>query len=338
MATRINRYLESVSAFDNLEINLIHSSNKPLRNSIGELTDLIESIQQHGLLQPILVRPFGDKFEVIAGNRRLEACRRLKHRKIKSFVIDLDDKAAYEIAITENVQRKTLDPLEEGLAFKRYCEEFGWGSETELAKKIGKSQEYVSHRIRLLTLPEEVKGALREKRIALASAEELMWMKEDEMKTKLSNLISSEKLSMHEVRRLVKSINSNPQSLSAVAAAGPQHSSLKTKVGDDDHVSIDLRNEVFSLPVYRAKENDRDGEFSKVTSELILVLRIALIRIDDLASKAKDPKLKELVISKRVALHNIIDQLISAKRHGGVPTNAAAELIQVQEPSNKLRR
>jgi ParB family transcriptional regulator, chromosome partitioning protein len=300
MATRINRYLESVSAFDNLEIDLINSSEAPLRNSSGDLTDLIESIRQHGLLQPILVRPLGEKFEVVAGNRRFEACKRLKHRKIKSVVIDLDDKAAYEVAITENVQRKTLSPLEEGLAFKRYCEEFGWGSETELAKKIGKSQEYVSHRIKLLTLPEEVKDALREKRIAVASAEELMWIKEDEAKRKIAGLISTKKLTMHEVRHLVRTMNS-VTGLSSLEA--------------QNTLSMEHDNGLFSTPLY-TKENDPKAEFSKLTSELILILRIALIRIDDLAEKAKDPKLRELIVSRRIEIHGIIDELISTRKHG----------------------
>jgi ParB family chromosome partitioning protein len=289
MATRINRYIESVSAFDNLEIDLIRGSETPLRNSTGDLSDLIESISHVGLLQPILVRPAGEKFEVIAGNRRFEACKKLKQRKIKAIVIELDDKSAYEIAITENVQRKTLDPLEEGLAFKKYCAEFGWGSETELARKIGKSQEYVSHRIKLLSLPDEVKEALRQKRIALAAAEELMWIKADEVKKDIASLVFSKKLSMHEVRRLVKTINTIPDS----------ESSLE----QDTFFSASPRQDI-----------DGKNEYSKITSELILVLRIALIRMDDLASKATDPRLKQLAISKRIAVHSIVDELISERK------------------------
>jgi ParB family transcriptional regulator, chromosome partitioning protein len=114
------------------------------QNSGADFPELINSIHEKGLLQPIIVRPKGDRFEVVAGNRRLEACRKLKHRKIKAMILEIDDKTAYEIAITENVQRRTLDPLEEAPAFKKYCDEYGWGSQSELARKIGKSQEFVS--------------------------------------------------------------------------------------------------------------------------------------------------------------------------------------------------
>src|SRR5579864_2478490 len=208
MATRINRYLDSVSAFDNVEIDLIHFPVNPLRSTKCDVSELLESIRERGLLQPIIVRPKGESFEVVAGNRRLDACKRLKHRKIKAMVVELDDKTAYETAITENVQRRTLDPLEEAQAFKKYCDEYGWGSQSELAKKIGKSQEYISHRIKLLELPEEVKSALIEKQISLASAEEMIWLKNDAAKKKLLPVLSKEKLSMHEIRHIVKAVNS----------------------------------------------------------------------------------------------------------------------------------
>lgn len=315
MATRINKYLETVSTFDNLEIDLIQSSGNPLRKSTGDLTDLVESIRVHGLLQPILVRPLGDGFEVVAGNRRFEACRRLKHRRVKSIVMDLDDKSAYEIAITENVQRRTLDPLEEGLAFKRYCDEFGWGSETELAKKIGKSQEFVSHRLKLLSLPEEVKSALRERRIALTSAEELMWMKDDEAKKKIANFISGEKIGMYEVRNLVRRLESTTTNASSTTLGS------KGEEGNDG----------FPFASYHSAESGEEQEFSKVTTELILVLRIALIRIDDLIGKTEDSKVKQLCIAKRVELHRVIDDLIFARKRGIV---SLPELEQVRSHRN----
>jgi ParB family chromosome partitioning protein len=320
MPTRINRYLESISTFENLEIHLIKCSQTPLRDSFDDLEDLVGSIRVHGLLQPILVRPVGEGFEVVAGNRRFEACKKLKHRKIKSVVVELDDKSAYEIAITENVQRKTLDPLEEGLAFKRYCEEFGWGSETELARRIGKSQEYVSHRIKLLTLPEEVKDALREKKIPLTSAEELMWMREDEEKKKVAKFIANEKLSMSEVRNLVKTLNSIPSPKANLISE-----TLTPRLNEE---------QAFFIPPYKSKGDYENVEFSKITSELILILRIALVRIDDLVAKTRDAKLKQLVMSKRVELHKIIDDLILARKRGAL---ALPELVRARNLSNSTR-
>ena len=293
MATRINRYLDSVSAYDNLEIDLIRSPANVLRHdSSPDLSELIDSIRENGLLQPIVVRPHGEKFEVVAGCRRLEACRRLKHRKIKAMVVELDDKTAYEISIAENVQRKTLEPLEEAVAFKKYCDEFGWGSQSELARKIGKSQEFVSHRIKLLELPEEVRIALSRKEITLSSAEELVWLKNDDAKKRATQYLKSG-MSIHGVRDVIRAINSPV-----------------LKSGEADR----KKQEVPELESSN-QGSDRERDFSKTITESILILRIALIRLDDLIAKTKDPLIKHTIVSKRIALHGLIDELIATKRH-----------------------
>lgn len=293
--------MDSVSAYDNLEIDLIHSSSNPLRKNSGpDFAELIGSIREKGLLQPIIVRPRGEAFEVVAGNRRLEACRRLKHRKIKAMIAELDDKAAYEISITENVQRKTLDPLDEAAAFRKYCQEYGWGSQSELARKIGKSQEYISHRIKLLDLPLQVKGALTRNEISLSSAEELVWLKNDSAKTKIAVECSNRKISMQGVRHIVKLINTSQ--------IQQNNASLK----DDT-----------DLPRFASNQSDEVGkeeDFAKTISETILILRIALVRLDDLIAKTGDPEIKQIITTKRVAVHALIDELVATKRHGvGAP-------------------
>ena len=104
--------------------------------------DLADSIKKIGLLQPIVVRTTegSEGFEIVAGNRRYSACRQLGWRKITCHIVELDDKGAFEIALAENVQRQTLNPVEEGLAFRKYVNEFGWGGVSELAQKISESQ------------------------------------------------------------------------------------------------------------------------------------------------------------------------------------------------------
>lgn len=301
MATRINRYLDSVSTFDNLEVDLIGPATNALRRTMGQdFSELVDSIRENGLLQPIIVRPMGDRFEVVAGNRRLEACRRLKHRKIKAIVVEIDDKTAYEVSITENVQRRTLEPLEEAAAFKKYCEEFGWGSQTELAKKIGKSQEFVSHRIKLLELPNQVKNALMNNEITLSSAEELVWLKNESVKKKIATDCTNRKLPMNGVRQIVKAINSGAISL-------PEDSAKSLSSSEE----IDLPQ--FALG---PQDDGREKNFSKTIAESILILRIALVRLDDLIARTEDPLLKQTVVTKRVAVHNLIDELISARRRG----------------------
>ena len=117
----------------------------------------VEPIHLHadldGLLEPIVVRPVENGSEVVAGNRRLEACRRLKMHRIPCHIVELDDREAFEVSLVENVQHETMNPVDEARAFKRYVDDYGYGGVSELARKIDKSQEYVSNRLRLLKLP-----------------------------------------------------------------------------------------------------------------------------------------------------------------------------------------
>ncbi|MGH9977374.1 MAG: ParB/RepB/Spo0J family partition protein, partial [Nitrososphaeraceae archaeon] len=165
------------SIVEQIEMKMIKPSQFAVRDRFQRMSDddhcLIASIREHGLLQPILIRPFSHSFEIVAGHRRFHACRSLRWRFIPCKIRELADKEAYEIQLTENMQRKSMDPIEEAEAFRRYVVDFGWGGVTELAAKIGKSEEYVSHRIQLLKLPEEVKQHVIENRLNVSSALEL---------------------------------------------------------------------------------------------------------------------------------------------------------------------
>jgi ParB family transcriptional regulator, chromosome partitioning protein len=124
--------------------------------NLDNLSDLGESIRQHDLLQPIVIRPMQHVYEVVAGNRRFAATKLIGLRKISCHVIDLSDREAYEVALVENVQQKTMNPIEDAIAFSRYVESYGWGGVTDLSKRIGRSQEFVTRRIQLLRLPQKI--------------------------------------------------------------------------------------------------------------------------------------------------------------------------------------
>jgi ParB family chromosome partitioning protein len=111
--------------------------------SLDNLGELAESIRQHGLLQPIVVRPMPQFYEVVAGNRRFAATKLLGLRKISCHLVDLSDREAYEIALVENLQHRTMNPMEEAIAFSQYVASHGWGGVTDLSKRIGRSQEFV---------------------------------------------------------------------------------------------------------------------------------------------------------------------------------------------------
>ena len=189
---------------EKLEVKRIRSSKNPIRNQTEPLDELMTSIMESGMLEPIVVRPIENGYEVVAGNRRFEACRRLKFVTVPCHVVEVDDKAAYEVSLTENLQRKTLNPIEEGQAFKNYVDSHGYGCISELARRIGKSEPYVSRRIALLSLPEEVKGDVMRRRIAPSIASELVPL-DEETQIELGEYITERKtVTRTEVREFIR--------------------------------------------------------------------------------------------------------------------------------------
>ena len=171
MVTRLNLYLRPDMAPEYVDARLIDSSPWNARDHSANLESLISSIRTNGLLQPIIVRISKQRFQVVAGNRRLEACRRLHWVRMPCLIREFSDKEAYEIGLIENIERRTLSPLEEATAFQKYVQETGWGGVTELAKAIGRSKEFVSHRMSLLRLPRDVLDLISTDKMASSASE-----------------------------------------------------------------------------------------------------------------------------------------------------------------------
>lgn len=282
VATRFNGYVEAVSVYDRLEISLISFSSNPIRDHNDDISELVASIREHGLLEPIIVRPVGRRFEVVAGNRRLRACRALRYRRVKCVVMSLDDSEAYEASLVENMQRRTLDPLEEAMAFRNYCETFGWGSETKLAERIGKSQEYISHRLKLLDLPPEVKEELRRGELNPTAAQEMGWLKPEGLRTAVLDVVKKNRMNTRSIRKLVQQLNATGE-----ADPGTDFDDTKAKRGVDHSVNF--------------------------LEEAILVVRISITRLDWIMTKVREPELREALLSKRDSMNGMVDDLIRLK-------------------------
>src|SRR5487761_996932 len=188
---------------DFVEMKLIRPPKYVLRENLENIPPLAASIYRYGLLEPILVRPIGRSFEIVAGHRRFLACRSLRWSKIPCVIQDLSDEDAYEAALNENIQRNSLNPIEEATAFKRYVTEFGWGSTSKLAEKIGKSQEFVSNRIRLLKLPPEVVAKIISREISQSAARELLSLKDKGKQKKLASAVSKFGLSTRKLGKML---------------------------------------------------------------------------------------------------------------------------------------
>ena len=135
--------------------------------------DLVRSIRQHGIIQPLVVTRSGERYELIAGERRLRAAKQLGLATVPAVVRDTEELEQLELAIVENVQRQDLNPVEEAIAYQQLVDEFGLTQE-EAAEKVGKSRTTVANALRLLTLPPEMLSALREGKITASHGKVLL--------------------------------------------------------------------------------------------------------------------------------------------------------------------
>jgi len=161
-----------------VEIDSINVSRFQPRTefSAEAIADLVNSIKEKGVLQPLLVRQTGkDNYELIAGERRLRAAKEAGLRFLPVIIKDFSDTETLEVALIENLQRENLNPLEEALAFQRLAAEFNRTQE-EIAKVIGKSRSYITNTMRLLNLPDEVKSMVKDGRLTAGHARTLIGM------------------------------------------------------------------------------------------------------------------------------------------------------------------
>ena len=167
------------------------------------LNELSESIKQHGIIQPLVLRPLGDKFEIIAGERRYKAATLAGLSKVPAIVTDMDDNTSAEVALVENIQRKDLSAIEEAKSYKTMLDRSGMTQE-ELAKKMGVSQSNVANKLRLLNLPNEVQKALMNEKISERHARSLLTLDNNEDQIRYLNRIINERLTVRQLDLAIK--------------------------------------------------------------------------------------------------------------------------------------
>ena len=175
----------------------------------ASLQELADSIKQHGILQPLLVRPHGGQYQLIAGERRLLAAIQAGLDTVPCRVLELDDKSVCEAAIEENLKRKDLNVLEKAQAFRDYIERFHSSLE-DLAKQLSMDRSTVSNYLRLLDLPDPVKKALREDKITNGHARALLTLPEADQ-IALCKRIQAESLSVRKTEEAVRALQSAGQ-------------------------------------------------------------------------------------------------------------------------------
>jgi len=171
----------------------------------AEIESLAASIRTHGLIQPITVRRVGNRYQLIAGERRLRAAGRAGWVEVPARCIEADDRLAAELAIVENLQRKDLNPLEKAISFRQYIERYGCTQE-ELAGRLEINRSTVANFIRLLELPDEVQNAVRSERISYGHARALLPLGDEREQSEFCRRIETEGLSVRAVEDLVQDI------------------------------------------------------------------------------------------------------------------------------------
>ena len=292
-----------------------------LRQKLDNLDTLAYSIKEHGLLQPIIVRPIERKYEIVAGNRRYEAVKMLGLRKINCHLVELSNQEAYELALTENMHQKTMNPIEEAIAFNRYVKEFGRGGVSNLAVTIGRSQEYVTKRIQLLSLPQNIISDIINERTSPSTALELLPLDDIQIQG-LAKLMNNSHLTKNQIRQIVKDYK------------------IMKNCNCNGTNCYDLIH-----------EEEADKAFRKA----ITVLKSTLISWDDILRDMNDDWfLREIFMEYRIIMHGGIDtslgmrkrirrlhnihlesssQLSSARKKYKLPKEPSEASIHVWKPS-----
>ena len=255
------------------------------------IRELAYSIREHGLLQSIIVRPLKGFFEIIAGHRRFYACKLLRWKKIPARVVSFSDKEAFEIQLIENIQRMTMDPIEEAEAFRKYILDYGWGGVSQLALVISKSEQYVSSRIQLLKLPKEIIGHIASDGLKVSHALELTSLSENRQKL-IAEKIVSKNLSLRQVREIIK----------------------QERLGYECDLGITDNENSYEWMQFLDDKYDTRKKI-KLLKKTLLSLRISLSRIDGILEETNEQLHEDqranitcVLMEFRLGIHSMIDR------------------------------
>ncbi|MEW6622377.1 MAG: ParB/RepB/Spo0J family partition protein [Bacillota bacterium] len=240
------------------------NQNQPRKNlDKQKLGELAESIKEHGIVQPIIVRRIDDyKYELVAGERRWRASKIAELDKVPAIIKDYNKQQVSEIALIENIQREDLNPIEEAGAYKTLIEEYGLTQE-DLSKKVGKSRPYIANILRLLGLNDEIKSLLIEGRITSGHARALLPLQdEDDKQKEIAYQIIDEKLSVRQVEELVAAYLELKQK--PIDVQKKQDAKSREKAGqsskDDDYLLRDLEEKLQSFLGTRVNLRYKNGK------------------------------------------------------------------------------
>ena len=196
--------MNEANQIKNVSINLIVPNKYQPRKVFNEasLNELASSIKEYGILNPILVRPFNDKYEIIAGERRYRAAKIAGLTEVPVIIKNVDDNKLAEMALIENLQREDISPIEEAESYEQILN-LSSLTEQKLSEIVGKSQSFISNKLRLLKLPNSIKDALKQRKISERHARSLLTVNDEQKQNELLDRIIQERLTVKELDNII---------------------------------------------------------------------------------------------------------------------------------------
>jgi ParB family chromosome partitioning protein len=214
--------------FLEIDIDLIEPNAAQPRTYFdeGRLEELAQSIRSNGIVQPILVRRRGGRYQLIAGERRWRAAQSAGLQRIPAVVREIPDDKLLELALIENIQRQELNAIEEAHAYKRLIETLGLTQEV-VAQRVGRDRSFITNYLRLLRLPEDIQRLVEEEKLTMGHARALLGVDDQDIQRKVAGIVIEQSLSVRETERAIKRI---------IAGASPTLATLPVPKRDDANV------------------------------------------------------------------------------------------------------
>jgi ParB family chromosome partitioning protein len=211
-----------------VDIDLIDPNSAQPRTNFNEerLNDLAQSIRSNGIVQPLLVRRRGARYQLIAGERRWRAAQRAGLQRVPAVVRDIPDDKLLELALIENIQRQELNAIEEAHAYKRLIETLGLTQEL-VAQRVGRDRSFITNYLRLLRLPDDIQHLVEEEKLTMGHARALLGVDDNDIQRRIAQNVIEQSLSVRETERAIKRI---------IAGAAPTAATQPLPTRDDANI------------------------------------------------------------------------------------------------------
>lgn len=226
-----------------ISLNLIKANSKQPRTKfdIEKIKQLAESIKEHGVIQPLVLKKEGKTYSIIAGERRWRASKMASIKEVPAVIMDLSDKEILEVSLIENIQREDLNPIEEARAYKKLIEDFNLTQE-EVSKRIGKSRTAITNCLRLLNLDSRVQDYLIDEVISEGHGRAILSIQDYELQYKTSQFVIDNNLSVRETERYIKNMDKQKTEVETSKKQNPYYVDIENRLENLLGTKVSLKN------------------------------------------------------------------------------------------------